>query len=160
MLKVFFFIGTVISLSIISENASAQTDFKFDFGTGKVAPGYKKVVSTSDYNDQQGYGFDYNSKTVAIDRGSNDPLRSDFCTGNAPFFFSVKVPEGNYKVTVTLGDLWQNSVTTIKAESRRLMEKEIKNRCRKIHHGFLYGEYPGQFTSKRAKSDIKTEGNK
>ncbi len=35
--------------------------------------------------------------------------------------FSVKLPEGNYRVTVTLGDPKRASVTTIKAESRRLM---------------------------------------
>jgi lysophospholipase L1-like esterase len=38
-----------------------------------------------------------------------------------PRLFSVKLPEGNYRVTVTLGDPRRASVTTIKAESRRLM---------------------------------------
>ncbi|KQU62574.1 rhamnogalacturonan acetylesterase [Sphingomonas sp. Leaf339] len=38
-----------------------------------------------------------------------------------PRLFSVKVPEGNYRVTVTLGDPKRASETTIKAESRRLM---------------------------------------
>jgi lysophospholipase L1-like esterase len=38
-----------------------------------------------------------------------------------PRSFSVKVPEGNYRVTVTLGDPKRASITTIKAESRRLM---------------------------------------
>lgn len=38
-----------------------------------------------------------------------------------PHSFSVKVPEGNYRVTVTLGDPKHASVTTLKAESRRLM---------------------------------------
>jgi len=38
-----------------------------------------------------------------------------------PRLFSVKLPEGNYRVTVTLGDPKRASVTTIKAESRRLM---------------------------------------
>jgi lysophospholipase L1-like esterase len=35
--------------------------------------------------------------------------------------FSVAVPEGNYRVTLTLGHPSRASVTTIKAESRRLM---------------------------------------
>ena len=38
-----------------------------------------------------------------------------------PRLFSVKLPEGNYRVTVTLGDPKRASMTTIKAESRRLM---------------------------------------
>jgi len=39
-----------------------------------------------------------------------------------PFYFSVAVPEeGNYRVTVMLGDRDAESVTTVKAELRRLM---------------------------------------
>ena len=126
MCKVLFLSGILITLSLGAENSFAQRKYQFDFGTGKVTPGFKQVLATTEYNDLQGYGFDYNSQVIAIDRGGDDALKSDFCTSNSPFFFSVKVPEGNYKVTVTLGDLWQSSITTIKAESRRLMVKEIK----------------------------------
>jgi hypothetical protein len=125
MWKSFFLMIMVIIFGSVSENVYAQPNYKFDFGTGKVAPGYKQVLATSQYNEEQGYGFDYESKAVSIDRGGNDALRSDFCTSNSPMFFSVNVPEGNYKVTVTLGDLWQNTSTTIKAESRRLISKKI-----------------------------------
>ena len=38
-----------------------------------------------------------------------------------PFYFSVKVPDGNYKVTVTLGSHKRTAITTVRAESRRLM---------------------------------------
>lgn len=124
--KIFSLIGIFLTISFITGNAFSQTNYQFDFGTGKVAPGFKRVIATTTYNDLQGYGFDFNSQVIAIDRGSDDALRSDFCTSNSPFFFSVKEPEGNYKVTVTLGDVWQKSITTIKAESRRLMVKEIK----------------------------------
>src|ERR1039458_7351694 len=40
-----------------------------------------------------------------------------------PFYFSVKVPEGNYQVTATLDE---GSVTTIKAELRRLMVERAR----------------------------------
>jgi lysophospholipase L1-like esterase len=126
MVKVFFLIGIFQAFSFATGKVFAQTKYQFDFGPGKVMPGFKQVIATTEYNDLQGYGFDYNSQVIAIERGGKDALKSDFCTSNSPFFFSVKVPEGNYKVTVTLGDLWQKSVTTIKAESRRLMVKEIK----------------------------------
>src|ERR1035441_8781038 len=44
-----------------------------------------------------------------------------------PFYFSVRVPEeGNYKVTATLGDPANDSVTTIKAELRRLMLERVR----------------------------------
>jgi lysophospholipase L1-like esterase len=44
----------------------------------------------------------------------------------SPFYFSVKVPEeGNYKVTVTFGSATAPSVTTVKAELRRLMVEKV-----------------------------------
>jgi lysophospholipase L1-like esterase len=127
-MKWFIFSASLV-IGIVSAGISyAQTGFKFDFGTGKVAPGYLEVTATTTYNETQGYGFDYGTKPIALDRGELDVLRSDFCTSNAPMFFSVKVPQGNYKVTVTLGDAWNASSTTIKSESRRLMVKDISTR--------------------------------
>jgi lysophospholipase L1-like esterase len=52
-------------------------------------------------------------------------LHGGFATSDQPFFFSVAVPEGNYRVTVTLGDAAGESVNTIKAESRRLMLEKV-----------------------------------
>jgi len=47
--------------------------------------------------------------------------------GKSPFYFSVKVPdEGNYRVTVTLGAAKAPSVTTVKAELRRLMLEHVE----------------------------------
>ena len=41
------------------------------------------------------------------------------------FFFSVNVPDGNYKVTVKLGSSVSAGETTVRAESRRLfIERE------------------------------------
>jgi lysophospholipase L1-like esterase len=102
-----------------------KTTYKFDFGTGKVVPGYKQVTAVTEYGKGQNFGFDYGTKAVCRDRVGSDQSLHDFCTSNAPMFFSVKVPGGNYKVTVTLGDKWRASTTTIKAESRRLMVKKI-----------------------------------
>ncbi len=72
---------------------------KFDFGPGKVAPGYTQVLPATIYSKETG----------------------DFCYSDRPFYFSVAVPEGSYNVTVTLGDAQGESTTTIKAELRRLM---------------------------------------
>jgi lysophospholipase L1-like esterase len=46
--------------------------------------------------------------------------------GEGPFFFSADVPEGNYNVTVTLGGEPRESVTTVKAEARRLMLEKVR----------------------------------
>jgi lysophospholipase L1-like esterase len=46
------------------------------------------------------------------------------CTSDKPFFFSVPIPEGNYRITVVLGGS-QASVSTVRAEGRRLMLEKI-----------------------------------
>jgi lysophospholipase L1-like esterase len=46
----------------------------------------------------------------------------------APASFAKKLPEGNYIVTLTLGDESRESDTTVKAESRRLMLQSVRTR--------------------------------
>jgi|SRR5712692_4846101 len=94
---------------------------KFDFGPGKVAHGYRQVIETTTYTKERGYGFEPGASVSCVDRGGEDALRGDFCTSDKPYYFSVALPEGNYHVTVILGDAQGESTTTIKAELRRLM---------------------------------------
>jgi lysophospholipase L1-like esterase len=84
--------------------ASVRT-WKFDLVPGRVLPGFLPVPPSTPYSAERGYGFDFGSEA----------------TGLRSFYFSVRLPEGNYNVTVTLGDPDAASVTTIKAECRRLM---------------------------------------
>ncbi len=58
-------------------------------------------------------------------RGREVKAGGNCCASDQPFLFSVAVPEGNYKVTVTLGDANAASTTTVKAELRRLMLEKI-----------------------------------
>ena len=78
----------------------AQT---FDFDMTKPQPVY---------NDAQGYGYD-----VLPAPDKKNP--------NAPFYFSVKVPDGNYKVSVTIGSKKKAGETTVRAEGRRLMVHNV-----------------------------------
>ena len=80
---------------------------RFDFTSGTPMVGYKKVAAGAMYDAGAGYGFE---------------------PGEAqPRYFSVRVPaEGNYKVTITLGDSTGESVTTVKAELRRLMLERVR----------------------------------
>jgi lysophospholipase L1-like esterase len=99
--------------------AGAQT---FDFGSQKAALGHVKVLPSTRYTGELGYGFE----GEAALRLSGDSITSD----QPPFYFSVKVPaEGNYKVTVTLGDPERESVTTVKAELRRLMLERVRTKA-------------------------------
>lgn len=102
----------------------AQT-YKFDFGTGKVQQGYKAVLPGDIYDSTKGYGFEFHPKLRSASFKGKDPLRDDHITSDAPFYFSVKLPEGNYKVKVIVGDPAAPAMTTIKAECRRLMVEQL-----------------------------------
>lgn len=67
------------------------------------------------YSDSTGYGYDINARS-----------RKD----GEPFYFSVRVPDGNYRVTVELGSRRHAAITTVRAESRRLMVEDCATRRR------------------------------
>jgi lysophospholipase L1-like esterase len=118
--------ATVVAGSCACRADSGATSYRFDFGSGAVAPGYIQVLPTTSFDETCGYGFEPGSAVSSVDRGGDDPLRRDFCTADRPFFFSVALPEGNYRVTITLGDADGESTTTVKAESRRLMLEAVR----------------------------------
>ncbi|RZA30431.1 MAG: rhamnogalacturonan acetylesterase, partial [Lysobacteraceae bacterium] len=76
--------------------------FAFD---GTAPAGYTAVTQDTAYDTTRGYGFEPGA------RGS---------------YFSVDLPEGNYRVTVTLGDDKEAGSTTIKSELRRLMLENVR----------------------------------
>lgn len=106
----------------------AQTSFKFDFGSGRPQPGYIQITERTVYNQQQGYGFESSFNLFSQNFEKKTKLEDDFVSNNKPFYFSVKLPEGNYNVKVILGDKFGTSATTIKAECRRLMVEKIETK--------------------------------
>jgi lysophospholipase L1-like esterase len=113
-------------VSICTVAQDVKTSFKFDFGTGKPAKGYTKVTPQDTTADKTGYGFDFGAKVTAVTRDAKKSLTGDYITSDKPFYFSVNVPEGNYKVTLTMGDIKGTSLATVRAESRRLMLEKVK----------------------------------
>jgi lysophospholipase L1-like esterase len=99
---------------------------KFDFGPGKVAPGYKQVLADTVYSKETGYGFEPGANVTCVNRSKSNALRGDLCTSDKPFYFSVALPEGNYLVSITFGDPESDTVTTVKAELRRLMLERVE----------------------------------
>lgn len=63
------------------------------------------------YSDSIGYGYD----VLAAPDGKT----------TAPYYFSVKVPDGNYRVSIVLGSKKKASSTTVRAESRRLLLEDV-----------------------------------
>ena len=78
----------LLAVWVCTITAYAQETYRFDF-TENPRKGYIGVDASTVYNDTLGYGFDFGQLP------SSD--------GKKPFFFSVNVPDGNYKVTVKLG---------------------------------------------------------
>lgn len=112
-------------LLFLVQSVSAQSNLKFSFGPKKAA-GYTQVKPESVYTDDLGYGFDFGTKPVSVSRKVKDPVKDGFCTSDKPFYFSVKLPEGNYDVKITMGDMKDTAITTVRTESRRLMLERIK----------------------------------
>lgn len=91
--------------------AQAQT-FKFDFSNARKTPaGFVKVTPGMQFSDDKGYGYDAHTSWDGKSK--------------KPFFFSVHVPDGNYKVTITLGSRTKAGVTTVRGESRRLFYEHV-----------------------------------
>ena len=102
----------------INSNANnpdtAKNSQTFYFGTA-VKPAKGTAIKTPlPYTPSTGYGFDFGSV-------SNVKINSNTFSTEKPTYFSVAVPEGNYKIEVTIGSNEKASNITIKAESRRLM---------------------------------------
>lgn len=113
-------IGVILAeLAIGLAPAAEQIDpaLRFEFGARGATPGSTAVQPGNLYAPDRGYGFEPvdGAKPGGAESGNSS------VGGGRPFLFSAKVPEGNYRVTVTLGDATRASDTTIKAELRRLV---------------------------------------
>ncbi len=122
MKNIFLFLFILLTQSLYSQQ---KTSFKFSFGPKEVV-GYIKVDPSTVYTEEKGYGFDFGTVPINNDRSGKKKLTSGFVTSDKPFIFSVRIPEGNYNVKITTGDLKESSVTSVRAESRRLLFWKVK----------------------------------
>ena len=84
----------------------------FAFGEHESIACYSHVKATNFYSTETGCGFEPDAEISG----------EDYAKSDKPFYFSVKLPEGNYKVTTTFGG---ESTVTVKSELRRLMLEKI-----------------------------------
>ncbi len=110
---------SLILLLLLSTTAFSQT-YSFD-GRNKSAI---QVTPSTTFSQATGYGYDFQS----LISESRQSQASSFHLSPGLFYFSVLVPDGNYKVTVTLGSKKKPSSTTVRAESRRLFLHDITTR--------------------------------
>lgn len=99
--------GRIFVALVLCAQAAGAAELKFDFRSGAPQPGFAKVAPQMAYEAGRGFGF----------------LTAP--APHVPAIFAVDVGEGNYDVTLRFGDAAAATMTTIKAESRRLMLKNV-----------------------------------
>lgn len=116
----------VFSLNSCTQKPDDTSIHKFDFGSGAIEKGFVSVDGNTVFSSASEYGIITEKSLESSPNKGNNALTGDYISSDRPFYFKVKLPEGRYKVTVTLGDLEGTSATTVKAESRRLMLENIQ----------------------------------
>jgi lysophospholipase L1-like esterase len=114
---------TRILLLLLCAVTARAAIWKYRFDAAPSADGTVAVTAASRFSDRSGYGFDLD--TAAGPDGK-------------PFYFSVAVPEGNYRISVTFGQTTAASSNTVKAESRQLMLERVDTQPGELAtHSFL-----------------------
>jgi lysophospholipase L1-like esterase len=111
--RIFPTIGIIATLTIASD-AQAPNLALMKYACGPANRMFATLSPTSRFTDT----------TAGFDLLASPEMAGNSCTSDKPFFFSVAITEGNYRVTVILGGP-QASVTTVRAEGRRLMLEKI-----------------------------------
>jgi lysophospholipase L1-like esterase len=101
----------VLALLFVRIGVAAQTH-RFSFDPVTAQRGETPVLPSMAYTEKSGYGFDFGTTP-----------------SSPPFYFSIRLPEGNYNIIVTVGDHTRPTVTTIKAENRRLMVERLTTKA-------------------------------
>jgi lysophospholipase L1-like esterase len=107
------FVAASSSAKLVENETNSTT---FVFGENKSVACHTHVSATNLYSDAAGYGFEPGAELSG----------TEYVTSEKPFLFSVKLPEGNYAVTVLMNDKAGEAVTTVKAEQRRLMLEKMQ----------------------------------
>lgn len=107
---------------------AGATSYKFDFGGTAIPQGYIGVLPYMTYDPAKGYGLEFSEGITSYSNHVEirDPRMQDYVTSKKPFYFSVKLPEGNYHVKAILSAHRGIAVATIKAECRRLMVEKVE----------------------------------
>ncbi len=102
-----------MGIALAANAGSAETNFKFDFGGDQPKSGWTQISPANLYSAAAGFGFE---------PGATVQTTNDAAVSDQPFYFSTKLPEGNYKATAMfVGE----STVTVKSELRRLMLEKI-----------------------------------
>ncbi|MFV0378541.1 MAG: hypothetical protein ACK5JD_14700, partial [Mangrovibacterium sp.] len=133
----------LLALTVCVQAHAGKLIKKFDLGTGPLKAGYTQLSGTSIYTPETGFGFIPSGKLKTGVQAGNDSLTGDWIRSDKAFSFKIDLPEGRYKITITLGNPVTASATTVKAESRRLMLENVQTK-------------PGEVVTRTIVVDLRT----
>ncbi len=108
------------------EKFLAPAAFRFDFGSEQTNPGWTAITKKSVYAAEKGFGLIPSGEMETGNNAGTAKPNADYLGSKKPFYFAVDLPEGHYRVLITLGGSAEGSSTTLKAESRRLLFENVK----------------------------------
>ena len=122
--------GFYLLAAVLLFNPASAQDIvhKFDFGNGELKKGFTAIDANSAYTPCAGFGIISNDQVKTGNSEGKNDLTDDWIESDSPFYFKIDLPEGRYKITVTLGNPNEATATTVKAESRRLMLENIETK--------------------------------
>lgn len=123
MLRMLIIIIALTSVILVNAADKSFTK-KFIFGESNVITGISGIDTTAKYTDSKAYGI----TTFGLLKTNVQGAMTTYIASDKPFYFSVQLPEGHYKITLILGGNVEGSSTTVKAESRRLMFENLKTK--------------------------------
>lgn len=95
------------------------------------------LSDTTRYSESSGHGYD-----VLPSPGKHNVQ---------PFYYSIQVPDGNYKITVKLGSKKRAGITTVRAESRRLYIQSFKTAKGEFsEHSFIVNKRTAKIDEKES----------
>ncbi|MFK7814567.1 MAG: rhamnogalacturonan acetylesterase [Maribacter sp.] len=111
--RVFYLLAFFLPIALASQVKVGTKGFHF--GIDVVDEKKNAISDNLVYSEAIGYGFDFGSnKNVQFHKNG-------FTISDAPVYFSIQIPEGNYKVDVGFESFSLESSIILKAESRRLL---------------------------------------
>lgn len=132
-------------------NASAALAQNFNFSFDGKDKSATLVTATDKYTDEKGWGYDFQYVIDEARRQQTDSYK----LSDGIFYFSVAVPDGNYKVTVTLGSKKKAASTTVRAESRRLYVLDAKTKKGELRdYSFIVNKHNTNITMPDGKKDV------
>jgi lysophospholipase L1-like esterase len=116
-LKLRYVMLAAIGLSVTT--ASFASINQFEFGLMESTDDVTAINQALVYDTKRGFGFDF-------DTANSSRFSQHGVVAEQTLYFSIRLPEGRYQIDLNIGSDLVDSVTTVKAESRRLMLNQVR----------------------------------